>query len=181
MNFYRNLQNHTSTRIALIGDIAMYLLATILGFVSLLQAEMAAAEREEFAGIIDQEVRRLIEMVEELLAFSKGQSHLDVSTVDLHDLFKEIMELFDISLQKENIHTELSLDGLQSVCGDRRKLKKVFINLLQNAREFLQQVNGGRKIQIHSSVEDKFVLIRFINNGPPIPHELQAKLFDPFL
>jgi K+-sensing histidine kinase KdpD len=155
-------------------------LATILGFVSLLQAELAAAQREEFAGIINQEVRRLIDMVEELLAFSKGQSHLEVTTVDFPALFREIMELFDIGLKRENIQTDICLNGLHSVPGDRKKLKKVFINLLQNAREYLQRVEGKRTIRINSSVEDDTVLIRVINNGPPIPHELLPKLFDPF-
>jgi two-component system NtrC family sensor kinase len=69
---------------------------------------------------------------------------------------------------------------LQGVAGDRRKLKKVFINLLQNAREYLQRVEGQRKILISSSVEKDTVLIRFVNNGPPIPRELLPKLFDPF-
>jgi len=155
-------------------------LATILGFVSLLQAELAAAQREEFAGIINQEVRRLLDMVEELLAFSKGQSHLEITSVDLPALFQEIMELFDISLKRENIQTEICMNGLQGVSGDRKKLKKVFINLLQNAREYLQRVEGQRAIQISTSVENDTVLIRFINNGPPIPRELLPKLFDPF-
>ncbi len=155
-------------------------LATILGFVSLLQAELASAQREEFAGIINQEVRRLIDMVEELLDFSKGRSHLQITNVDFPVLFQEIMELFEIGLKKENIQTEIRLNGSQSVAGDRKKLKKVFINLLQNAREYLQQVEGQRKIRIGSSVEKDTVLIHFVNNGPPIPPEMLPKLFDPF-
>ncbi|UCF96413.1 MAG: response regulator [Spirochaetaceae bacterium] len=155
-------------------------LATILGFVSLLQAELAASQREEFAGIINKEVQRLIDMVEELLAFSKGQSHLQTAPIDFPALFQEIMGLFEISLKKENIRTEISLNGLHGVSGDRRKLKKVFINLLQNAREFLQRVDGPRTIRIHSAMENDTAVIRFINNGPPIPRELLPKLFDPF-
>jgi signal transduction histidine kinase/DNA-binding NarL/FixJ family response regulator len=155
-------------------------LATILGFVSLLQAELASAQREEFAGIINQEVTRLIDMVEELLAFSKGQSHLDIADVDCPALFQEIMDLFEINLKRENIQTEISLDGLHSIRGDRKKLKKVFINLLQNAREYLQRVDGKRMIRISTSVGRREVLIHVVNNGPPIPRELLPKLFDPF-
>ena len=155
-------------------------LATILGFVSLLQAELAAAQREEFAGIINKEVRRLIDMVEELLAFSKGQSRLEIANVDFPVLFQEIVELFDISLKRENIQTEICLNGLQGVSADRKKLKKVFINLMQNAREYLQQVEGKRTIRINSSAQNDTVVISFINNGPPIPQELLPKLFDPF-
>ena len=147
---------------------------------SLLQAELASAQREEFAEIINQEVRRLIDMVEELLAFSRGQSHLDITDVDIPALFQEIMELFEINLKRDNIQTQMCLNGLHSVPGDRKKLKKVFINLLQNAREYLQRLDGKRTIRISSSVEDQTVLIRVVNNGPPIPGELLPKLFDPF-
>jgi signal transduction histidine kinase len=155
-------------------------LATILGFVSLLQAELATSQREEFAGIINKEVRRLIDMVEELLAFSKGQNRLETSAVDLPGLFQEIVGLFDISLKKENIQTEVCLDGVRRVTGDRRKLKKVFINLLQNAREYLQRVEGRRNILITSALENDRVVIRVVNNGPPIPQEQLPRLFDPF-
>ena len=155
-------------------------LASILGFVSLLQAELAEAQREEFAGIINQEVRRLIDMVEELLAFSRGQSHLQIDQIDFPALMREIMDLFAPGLKKENIATEVSLDGLQILAGDRNKIKKVFINLIQNAREYLQNVEDKRIIRILSEREDRSVLIRVINNGPPIPGQLLPKLFDPF-
>ncbi|MBN2551474.1 MAG: hybrid sensor histidine kinase/response regulator [Spirochaetales bacterium] len=155
-------------------------LATILGFVSLLQAELASSQRREFTGIIDQEVKRLLDMVEELLDFSKGRRHLEIAPIDLPGLFQEVMELFDISLKKENIRTEIHLDGMHGVRGDRNKLKKVFINLLQNAREFLQRIDGKRIIRIRSGRRGDSVLIRFINNGPAIPGELLPKLFDPF-
>jgi signal transduction histidine kinase len=155
-------------------------LATILGLVSLLQAELASAQREEFAGIINREVHRLIDMVEELLAFSKGQRRLDIIAIDVPVLVQEVLDLFEISFRKENIRAEVCLNGLHTLSGDRNKLKKVFINLLQNAREFLQRVEGQRAIRITCSLDGDTVLIRFINNGPPIPRELLPRLFDPF-
>ncbi len=155
-------------------------LATIMGFVSLLQADLDRSQREEFAGIINQEVRRLIDMVEELLSFSKGETHLNITSIEFRSFVEEIVELFDISLKRENIRTEVSLNGLHNFSGDRKKLKKVFINLFQNAREHLQAVEGRRNIWISSSLEKDTVLIRFINNGPRIPEELLPRLFDPF-
>ncbi len=155
-------------------------LATIMGFVSLLQADIGPAEREEFGGIINREVRRLIDMIEELLSFSKGETYLDISSIDLHSLIDEILELFHISLRKENIATKISLNGLHSFPADRKKMKKVFINLFQNAREYLQNVEGQRRIQIESTLHGDTVQIRFINNGPKIPPDVLQKLFDPF-
>jgi len=180
-------QEMSKEQLLLVGQMASMIvhdlkgpLATIMGFVSLLQSDLSSSQREEFAGIINQEVRRLIDMVEELLSFSKGETHLNITAIEFHTFVEEIMELFNIGLNKENIRTEVSLDGLHSFPGDRKKLKKVFINLFQNAREYLQQVDSQRNIWISSSMEKDAVLIRFINNGPRIPGELLPRLFDPF-
>ena len=59
-------------------------------------------------------------------------------------------------------------------------LRRLIRNLFQNAREYLQAVEGRRNIWISSSLEKDTVLIRFINNGPRIPEELLPRLFDPF-
>jgi signal transduction histidine kinase/CheY-like chemotaxis protein len=155
-------------------------LATILGFVGLLQADLGRREREEFAGIINEEVRRLIEMVEELLSFARGEAHLSLSAVHLPSFLQEVLELFRVSFRQENIQTEVGLDGVETIQADRRKLKKVFINLLQNAREHLHGVKGERRVEIHSTQAQGGLIISFINNGPVIPAELQGRLFEPF-
>jgi len=180
-------QEMKKERLLLVGQMAGMIvhdlkgpLATIMGFVSLMQADLGRSQREEFAGIINQEALRLIDMAEELLSFSKGETHLNITSIEFRNFVEEIVELFDISLKRENIRTEVSLNGLHSFSGDRKKLKKVFINLFQNAREHLQTVEGRRNIWISSSLEKDRVLIRFINNGPRIPEELLPRLFDPF-
>jgi CheY-like chemotaxis protein len=156
-------------------------LATILGFVTLLQADLGSEQRSEFAGIINQEVRRLIEMVEELLSFSKGEAHLNRQRVDLPALLREVLDLFEIGFRRENIRTELHQEGSPFLQGDPRKLQKVFINLLQNAREHLLGTEGDRVIRIDASGCDGETVIAFTNNGPPIPQELLPRIFDPFV
>jgi K+-sensing histidine kinase KdpD len=156
-------------------------LATILGFVSLLQADQGPEQRDEFAGIINQEVRRLIEMVEELLSFSRGETHLNAQPIELAGLLQEVLGLFEVGFRRENIRTELHDEGCPCLQGDRRKLQKVFINLLQNAREHLLGTEGERLIRIDASGIDGETVIAFSNNGPPIPEELLPHIFDPFV
>lgn len=175
-------------RLMLLGEMASMVvhdlkgpLATILGFVSLLQADLGPEQRNEFAGIINQEVRRLIEMVEELLSFSRGETHLDRQPVELAGLLREALGLFEVGFRRENIRTELRQDGSPSLQGDRRKLQKVFINLLQNAREHLLGSDGERLIRIETSGGSGETLIAFSNNGPPIPADILPHIFDPFV
>jgi two-component system cell cycle sensor histidine kinase PleC len=155
-------------------------LATILGFVSLLQADLPAEQRGQFGTIINQEVTRLIEMVEELLSFSKGQPHLQLSTVDLTPLVDEVLELFRLSFANEGVTVEMDCPpGLRAPC-DRAKMKKVLINLVQNARDSLRDLSGGRKIRVRSSQTDSSLIIGVANTGPPMPEEVLPHIFDPF-
>ena len=41
-------------------------------------------------------------------------------------------------------------------------------------------MEGERSIRISSSMKNESALISIVNNGPPIPQELQPRLFDPF-
>jgi signal transduction histidine kinase/FixJ family two-component response regulator len=155
-------------------------LAIILGFVALLQADIPAEQRAEFGAIINQEVTRLIEMVEELLSFSKGQPRLQISSVDLRALVEEILELFRLSFEKEGIVVELEVATDHIVSGDRGKLKKVLINLLQNARDHLRDLPGERRIRIHCARDEHCINVGVANSGPALPSELLPRIFDPF-
>lgn len=155
-------------------------LATILGFVSLLQADLPAEQRSEFAAIINQEVTRLIEMVEELLSFSKGQPNLRVSAVEVREFVNEVLELFHLSFDKERIAVEIDTPAEHVVPADRRKLKKVLINLLENARDYLRGLEAERRIRISSSRTEGCVEIAVTNSGPALPSDVARRVFDPF-
>jgi two-component system cell cycle sensor histidine kinase PleC len=155
-------------------------LATILGFVSLLQADLPAEQRGQFGTIINQEVTRLIEMVEELLSFSRGQPRLQLAPVDLGPLVLEVLELFQLSFEKGDIAVDLQdLEPVQARC-DRAKIKKVLINLLQNARDSVRDLPTGRKIRVRSSRADSGVTIGVANTGPEVPREVLPRIFQPF-
>ncbi|MBN1837372.1 MAG: hybrid sensor histidine kinase/response regulator [Spirochaetales bacterium] len=155
-------------------------LATILGFVSLLQADLPAAQRAEFGAIINQEVTRLIEMVEELLSFSRGQPNLRLTQFEVGSLVREVLELFHLSFQKDRIAVEVETGAEHVVRADRQKLKKVLINLLENARDYLREVEAERTISIRSIQEDRHLKIAVANSGPPLPVEVAGRVFDPF-
>jgi len=70
---------------------------------------------------------------------------------------------------------------IESFTGDSSKLKEVFINLLNNARQALSKIKGPRNIWITSHMLNNRIAIRVKNNGPQIPEHLLSKLFDPFV
>jgi signal transduction histidine kinase len=68
------------------------------------------------------------------------------------------------------------------------QLNQVFMNLLNNAIDALENQPAPRIINIHTSVSTpkspspmpQFVIIRIADNGPGMREEIQQKIFDPF-
>lgn len=157
-------------------------ISTMWGFIDLLgQEELNSKERQEYSTILNQEVKRLENMLEEFLAFTKGERHLNLETIHFESFLKEILHLYDISFRKENITVRVVPNEIESFTGDSNKLKEVFINLLNNARQALNKTSGSRNIRITLHLIDTAITIRIKNNGPQIPEHLLLKLFDPFV
>ena len=96
--------------------------------------------------IIQKEARRLTQMVEELLDFSRiesGRMKLEIETFDLSTELFEAIYMYDNLLESEGI--ELSYhkgDGGYLISGDRHRIKQVFLNILDNAAKYGK--TGGR-------------------------------------
>ena len=94
-----------------------------------------------------------------------------------------------VDLARTTIEARSSLDGvpiriesrvshaLPKVRGLASELRQVFMNLLLNASEAMDQKG---EIKIDSAVDDKSVLIRISDSGPGISAEHLPHVFDPF-
>ncbi|MGK7928799.1 MAG: ATP-binding protein [Spirulina sp.] len=60
------------------------------------------------------------------------------------------------------------------------QLNQVFLNLLVNAIDALENVTLNPHITIRTGVEGECLKIEIADNGKGIPEEIQAKIFDPF-
>ena len=65
------------------------------------------------------------------------------------------------------------------VTADMDRLVQVLVNLLQNALDAVR-ANGGQLIQIQSETKGDRVLLHIDDEGPGIPAEVRARLFEPF-
>src|SRR5437867_3237629 len=68
-----------------------------------------------------------------------------------------------------------------NVLGNPIQLEQIFINLLTNARDALEDVSDERKrIRISSALERDRIMIVFADNGPGISPGAAQRVFDPF-
>lgn len=122
--------------------------------------------------IIVSEARRLTNMVEELLEFSKmqdGRFTLRIEDVDLQTEFEDAVYTYQELFRQDGIRLEYDDDGelyADPIPGDPERLKQVLCNVLDNAAK-----HGGSGKRIIASLRreaDNYV-IRIRDFGPGIP------------
>ena len=124
--------------------------------------------------IILKESRRLTNMVEELLDFSKmtdGRFTLQVEDTDLQAELEDAVYSYRELFRQDGIALEYSSDRAEYsevISGDPERLKQVFCNLLDNAAK---HGGGGKRITVHLTQRDGEYVITIRDFGPGIPVE----------
>ena len=123
-------------------------------------------------GIIVKESRRLTDMVEELLQFSRmedGRFTLQVEDVDLQAELEDAVYTYRELFQQDGIALEYTSDKAiyeEPITGDPDRLKQVFCNLLDNAAK---HGGSGKRIAVHLRQADDGYEIAIRDFGPGIP------------
>ena len=133
------------------------------------------------ASVIEDESKRMMRLVEELLEFSRlesGQIKMVKEPVDLKDLLHQCHEIFLMRAKEKNIQLRTEIEPLSPVTGDIDRLEQVFNNLLDNA---LKHTPSGGKVGILArQPHPNFVEIAVTDTGPGIPGEQLRHVFERF-
>jgi len=99
--------------------------------------------------------------------------------VAINDLLEEMVSLSAqrARYSKVTIETDLA-EELPPLHISQTELQQVFLNLINNALDAMNQTGGSLKISSH--LADDKVLIEVADTGPGIPRANLARIFDPF-
>jgi C4-dicarboxylate-specific signal transduction histidine kinase len=142
-----------------------------------LETERALVDLEQAMG----QVRKATEIISHLRTFGRA-APVTFEPVDVDEVIERALSLMHEQLRLRAIEVELDLcpDELM-VLGNPIQLEQVFINLLTNARDALEEVGDQpKRIRIASSLERDRIEIVFADNGPGIPPSRAQRVFDPF-
>ncbi len=139
-------------------------------------------EQERGLSVALKNIDRLVEMIDNLLSFSrmeKGETQLHLEDIPLWQVVDEAVEMVGERIKKKNIAvtTEYETDDLM-MRGDRTKIGQVLTNLLTNAVKFNKE-GGGITIRARKGPRG-FLEMEVADTGIGIPAEEQGKIFERF-
>jgi C4-dicarboxylate-specific signal transduction histidine kinase len=146
------------------------------------QIRLGEIETEHFVSDLEkamEQVRKATDIISHLRTFGRA-APVSIEQVDVDDVIERSLLLVHEQLRLRGIEVELELcpDELL-VLANPIQLEQVFINLLTNARDALEE-SRRKVIRIASAREDQLILIAFSDTGPGIPQDIQQRIFDPF-
>lgn len=157
-------------------------LTSIQGFAqSLLDGAADSSEaRRQAAQIIHDEAGRMHRLALDLLDLARlegGTADLNMTSVDMHGLLRNIAEKFSLQAQKANVDLRLDTAELPSIVGDGDRLAQVFTNLIDNALKFTP-ANGI--VTVSAKNAGAWLEVAVADSGVGVSEEALPRLFDRF-
>ena len=145
-------------------------------------AEMDAAQRQQFLAIIVAETERLTRLVNQVLDMAKiesGHAEWRSTAVDLKDLLQRAVLTTAELFHARGATVALQLpDAVRALQGDDDRLLQVVLNLLSNAAKFMPAAGG--QVTVRLDADDDAATVTVHDNGTGVPAEQQALVFEKF-
>ncbi len=140
----------------------------------------------ELADEMDSQVDRASLIINHLRQFGR-KTDIRKINVQLNDCISGTFTVLGRQLEVHGISVELELDEtLPPIRGDRNRLEQVFLNLIMNARDAMdekEEVEGQgleKTLRISSKTEDDEVVVKISDTGLGMSEAVKEKIFEPF-
>jgi signal transduction histidine kinase len=131
---------------------------------------------QSMAGKIVQYAQRTDALVDNMLRFAQ-ETPMRITSFEIKPLLESALQLSRVA-KLPNIHVKVIQEGeCPQVRADSGQILHVFLELISNAVDALQEVNGGT-LEIKILHTDSHVRIEFDDSGPGIRNP--ARVFEPF-
>ncbi|MEW8586615.1 MAG: HAMP domain-containing sensor histidine kinase, partial [Candidatus Thiodiazotropha sp.] len=169
--FFRQVSHELKTPLAALWEAVDLLSNEVEGELTLQQTEIL--------GIMRSSVRALRERIEELLNYQHALHQTkdrQQATVSLESLIDSVAQSLDLSLKAKQLYLSRSVSGIMLQV-DQSQMEIVIKNLVNNAIRFSPL--GGR-IEIRAEIREDETQITVCDQGPGIPPDDRAYIFEPF-
>jgi PAS domain S-box-containing protein len=156
-------------------------LSAIVGMTEMmLEGDVDESDRRKYLLTLLAEGRRLSTMVSELLSIARiesGRESMKSEPVAVGLLFAELAASFASVLERKRAEIKYDFEGVESFVGDRKKMKQLLMNLVDNSLTFCDE---GCIVELRAQRTDGEIEISVSDNGWGIPEEELPHLTERF-
>mmetsp|Transcript_3503 Transcript_3503/g.2076 ORF Transcript_3503/g.2076 Transcript_3503/m.2076 type:complete len:609 (+) Transcript_3503:2646-4472(+) len=139
------------------------------------------------AGEIDSHVDRATKIIDHMRQFGR-KSDMVMEKVNVNKVLIKGFEIFSQQLKLRNINVDWHLeDDIPEIIADPYRLEQVFVNLLINARDAIEEkwesvdyVKANKSITLSTESNSDSIIIEVDDTGMGIPDAIKDKIFEPF-
>jgi C4-dicarboxylate-specific signal transduction histidine kinase len=145
-------------------------------------AELALVSRQ-----MAEQVARAVRIINHLREFGR-KAEVKREKVDVNEPLKGVFTLLSQQLKLRGIKVVLDLkEDLPPIMGDSNRLEQVFIDLVINARDAMEEktrqiprTGHDNTLTVRSFQENGQVVVAITDTGLGIPDDIRDKIFEPF-
>ncbi len=176
-----------SQKLAAVGHLALGLTHEIRNPLSAIRMNIKMISKkwqpegrlQEHFSIIDSEILRLNRLLSDVMNFARP-GPLRLESNDLNEIVQQVNSLLCQRFEEERVTVAIGMPSPLRVVCDAGQIEQVLLNLVLNALDAMQQVDGDKQLSIVGATENGTVWVEVTDNGCGIRPEDRAKLFDPF-
>jgi PAS domain S-box-containing protein len=158
-------------------------LASISALVQVAQRSTDEPFIKEKLDLVKNQVTRISKIIRDLVDFSRP-SNFELQRVNINECLKVAVDITKVVTKAKNIQFNVKLsDGIPSLPLIADQLEQVFVNILLNAVDAINELNDAKKenmISIESAMIDDEAVITFTDSGSGISEQNINKIFEPF-
>lgn len=160
----------------------------IIGYTDLLSQTDLTEVQSDHVAIVKRSGRSLLDLINNILDYSKIESRsleLDVDEFDLEQIVCESLENILVSAKEKGIKVDYEIDPAvqENYIGDAHRIRQILLNLANNAVKFTQAGHIIMRASIVPSDEELAydrVHFEVEDTGCGIPADRRDRLFQPF-
>lgn len=155
----------------------------VIGMAGLLQRARLEPAQAEWAGAIARSGEHLLELVNEILDYSRleaGRVALEAAPFDVEDVAQSVVELLSPRARQKGLELAVMLrpGAPLAVVGDAGRVRQILFNLVGNAVKFTE--TGGVVVELTPSPIGPGLRFVVRDTGPGVPADRQAAIFEDF-
>jgi signal transduction histidine kinase len=153
-------------------------MSAIVSSVDYLERRSSDDYTHTLSGIIRSSADRMMLLTEELLDFARGTAKLRYRSTTADRLLKALDQEILLQVRSTPVRLVVEQRSTSELWLDEGRMTRCLSNIVKNA---LEAVKTAGKIRLVFEEQGAQLLITIADNGPGIPEELRARVFEPFV